>query len=450
MQPFEIDLAPAGGHAERDEPANIVIGSNDVIFTRLIRQGSNEPEDHVCAPPGQLAFWLVDNWWRLISECVPSSGQTSDWRLAHDMSSIGGFAWPRLAIWGEGGRIGLTSRSDPAGVVGPVCYLTNALIYVALSAFEDASLRFVKHVADEAAGYLSDWAALQALCQRLEAERADPELAAWRRLEAELGYDVDQAPDSLMAELAKFSAEYGAAAIAEAALATKGADTARVLAQEIETANRQHWQCDLARTAKLVVHIDRDTGDPPWALAEAAAATLRKAAGYPNGPLTNAALSDLLHVRAAAFRTSTSESRVELAYGLRLNTGRRRGEVVSLAAIWSRDRRFEFARALGDAIWSEGETLGPLTGAKSERQKFQRAFAQSLLCPYKDLLAYVGADRSDGALSAAAHHFFVSERVVRALLVNKRDLARRRLGLVFLPTTLAGAEVTFEDAVEAA
>jgi len=122
-----------------------------------------------------------------------------------------------------------------------------------------------------------------------------------------------------------------------------------------------------------------------------------------------------------------------------------------LASTWSADRRFEFARALGDAIWSQGEHLGPLTRAKSDRQKFQRAFAQSFLCPYDDLLSYIGEDRSDGALSAAARHFLVSERVVRTLLVNKNALARRRLGeVIHAADDLQGRQVTFEDAVEAA
>jgi hypothetical protein len=143
----------------------------------------------------------------------------------------------------------------------------------------------------------------------------------------------------------------------------------------------------------------------------------------------------------------------ELAYGLRINTGRRRGEVVALSSRWSADRRFEFSRALGDAIWSEHERLGPLTRAKSARQKFQRAFAQSLLCPYEDLQAYIGGDTSDGALTAAAQHFHVSDRLVRSLLVNKGALQRHRLGDFGALPSLTGygpSTVAFDEVVEAA
>jgi hypothetical protein len=450
MRPFEIALnKPAG--SPPDAPVGIAIGSNDLVFTQLIRQGDNGAVDEIQAPPGQLAFWLVDNWWRLVSECVPSSGPGPEWRLAHELASIGGFAWPRLSIWGEGDRIGLSSRSDPVGVVGPVRYLVDALTYVSLAEFEAGSGAFLAFVGEERAGLASDWAALQSQIAALTAEKADPDIAAWRRLEAELGYDVDSAPDELMGAMKAFVAEYGAGAVAEAALAAQGQRAAAVLQEEIARANEQHWQCDLTRTALMVGEVDRTQGLAPWELGELAAATVRQTVGYPDGPLSNAVLGDVLNVRASAFRTQKTGTPREQAYGLRLNTGRRRGEVVSLASSWSADRRFEFARALGDAVWTQGERLGPLTRTKSERQKFQRAFAQSLLCPHADLVAYIGDDTSDGALSAAAKHFLVSERVVRTLLVNKHALARRRLGQIARPANdLQGQPVAFEDAVEAA
>lgn len=450
MRAFEIDVRQVGV-SPPDAPVEIAIGSNDIVFTRLIRQGSNAPEDHVQAPPAQLAFWLADNWWRLVSECVPWSGQTAEWRLAHDLASMGSFAWPRLAIWGEGNRIGLLSRSDPPGVVGPVRYLTDALTYIAATEFERSTLAFIDQVASERAGLASDWEALRAQLNSLASEIADPDLAAWRRLEAQLGYDIDAAPEAVMTALAGYEVEYGAAAVAEAALASQGAEAATVLEAEIATANSHHWQCDLTRTALLVGEVKGGPGDAPWELGERMAAAVREVAGCSKGPLSNFTLGEVLSVRSAAFRTFKGVRLREQAYGLRLNTGRRRGEVVSLASNWSADRRFEFARALGDAIWTQGEKLGPLTRAKSERQKFQRAFAQSLLCPYDDLLAYIGDDVTDGALSAAARHFLVSERLVRSLLVNKHDLARRRLGHAFRPAPeLANTAVAFEDAIEAA
>src|SRR5258708_14998785 len=159
MREFEIDLHRTEG-AAADAPVGIAIRSRQTAFTRLLRQGANAPEDHRKAPPAQLAFWLVDNWWRLLSECVPSFGPTAEWRLAHDLASIGGYAWPRLAIWGEGDRLGLSSRSDPAGVVGPVRYLTDTLTYISAAAFETETDQFLKLVSSERSCLGSDWPAL--------------------------------------------------------------------------------------------------------------------------------------------------------------------------------------------------------------------------------------------------------------------------------------------------
>jgi Zn-dependent peptidase ImmA (M78 family) len=66
--------------------------------------------------------------------------------------------------------------------------------------------------------------------------------------------------------------------------------------------------------------------------------------------------------------------------------------------------------------------------SKTARQKFQRAFAQALLCPHEDLVDYVGTENPSGDdLSAAARHFRVSEQVVRTILVNKDIIGRERL-----------------------
>ena len=186
----------------------MAVSSDEIVFTRLLRPEVNFPDDYVLAPPAQLGFWLIDNWWRLNWECLPPGGPRADWRLAHELASIGGgYVWPRLAIWGEGERVGLA-------------------------------------------------------CQ------------------------------------------------------------------------------------------------------------------------------------------------------------------VALRSRWSGDRRFELSRALGDVIWTS-DALGPLARSKTERQKFQRAFAQSLLCPFEDLISYINTDHpTDEDFSAAAKHFHVSEKVIQTTLVNKRIIHR--------------------------
>ena len=60
----------------------------------------------------------------------------------------------------------------------------------------------------------------------------------------------------------------------------------------------------------------------------------------------------------------------------------------------------------------------------SARQKFQRAFAQSFLCPYGELLEYCGQNPTQDDVAAAAAHFHASERMIETVLVNKKHVER--------------------------
>jgi hypothetical protein len=170
---------------------------------------------------------------------------------------------------------------------------------------------------------------------------------------------------------------------------------------------------------------------PPWVDGEMAAAVLRRETGITHGPLRNRMLSELLQTHPNTFRqTRTIGS--SRPYGLRIGSddgsGRQR---LTLQTHSSGSRRFEAARALGDAQWSrrtDASRLGPIGWADTARQRFQRTFAQALLCPYADLdddlgPGYVDDDRID----AAARHYHVTEGVIRTVLVNKGRIDRDRL-----------------------
>jgi hypothetical protein len=69
--------------------------------------------------------------------------------------------------------------------------------------------------------------------------------------------------------------------------------------------------------------------------------------------------------------------------------------------------------------------LGLITRAKTERQRFQRAFAQAFLCPFSEVEAYFdryGYDDAEEGIERAAQHFHVNPGVIRAILVSKKVL----------------------------
>ena len=424
MANFEITVG-SDSVASWDDPQPISLRLGDICFTRLLRDDSNALDDHLYAPPVQLAFWLIDNWWRLRWEPVVAEEVSPEWRLAHELSAIGGgYVWPRLRIWGDDTRVGLSSHGDsPQGMNFAVRYLTNVLIFVSADQFETAVDRFLQQAVKAPS---EDRTALEAQLEALNSERNDQDATTWRRLEAQLGYDADEAPDHLIGAALKCIETYGRGGVEEAIVAVRGETSIETLRQVISIAERSRVTCDLREAVTAAGSVKRGPEFRIWESAEDAAMKVRRALCVDKGPLKNTRLKDLLKLTGEDFRARAG-SATKLSYGLRLRHEDQRRNVVALDARWPQNRRFEFGRTLGDAIWSGDDALGPMTRAKTRRQKFQRSFAQSLLCPYDDLVAYMNTDcPTEDDVAAAARHFNVSERVVQTLLVNKGTIDRQR------------------------
>ncbi len=308
-------------------------------------------------------------------------------------------------MWGEGERVGIVSRCDPPGVIGPVRFLTDALKFIPASTFEEAVDRFLEAVTDEHTGYGSDRPSLRSLIDMLKAERNNPDNAAWRRV-TELGFDPDEAPAALMEKIDALMSRYGRDGVEEAIMAMPGVEASTILEREIAVAKDSRWRCDFSTTLKSIKELHREPTDPPWVTAELAAGFVREALGVGSHPLRNRSLADLLGVDQRIFRSVPPVSGANPAYGLRVKADGGGKDLIALRSRSPRDRRFEATRALGDVIWATRDQLGPLAKSKTARQKFQRTFAQSLLCPFQDLMAYLNTEHpSYEDITAAAHHF---------------------------------------------
>lgn len=415
---FEIEIRRPP-YKDANGPQGIAVRSGGVFFTRLLRNETGNFSNYLEARPAQLAFWLLDNWWRLRWEGLPATGVGAEWRMAHDLSSLGGTAWPRLYMWGDGQRVGVSSFKDPIGVVGPVQFLEERLEFFNAADWEAGTDAYLQEVADEVNGFGSDRDALRQLLDELTAERKDADIATWRRLEARLGYDVDRSPESVMEALFAIASRFDMDGVEEASQATQGSEAAAVLEQEIEAARSSRLQCDFGSAQEIAANMTLVADENIWTPAERAARAIREAADRRHGPLRNTVLSDILGVSKHALQSSHAAPAEKLPYALRLGEGDH--NVVALRAKRSQSRRFELARALGDVLWTKGSSLGPLTGTKTDRQRFQRNFAQSLLCPIEDLQDYLGNDTiDDDAIETAAEHFHVNRSLVVRTLQKKQ------------------------------
>ena len=410
----------AGDHDAETRRLSIRLAGSSL--TRLVRRGSAHPDDCLEAPPLPLAFWFLDNWWRIRWEPAPLNDFPAKWRLAHHLPSVGaGYPWPNVSFWGEGDRCGIAVHADAGNLQASLRFLAKrTLLYVPAATAEDSIDAFVRAVIDDAGPNCDG---LDIEYRELEAERRDPAATAWRKLEAMLGFDPDDAPRGLVSACESMAGQYGRDGVQEAALAQPGENSTEALKRSIEAAKTSKLTLR-PPAAVSAIEVDRTTLAPPWQLAVAAARDLRERLGVPRGPLRNPRLSEVLNLNIDRLKTKARPP-ANIPYALRLRAPSGHQSRLALRSRWSHQRRFELCRSLGDIVWSRDDPMGPLSRAKSERQKFQRAFAQEFLCPYEDLRAYIPTDRpADDDIHAAARHFHVSERLIQTTLVNHHDIDR--------------------------
>jgi hypothetical protein len=425
---FQIDAEwPAKPADGGRDVANLRIRVGDQVLTELAEVGADTLRDHLRTSAVTLALWFADNWWRLRWESLQDGRRpTADWRVRHEMTSApGGTIWPPIMIYGAGARVVLAPVFGANVSLGPVRFLDLNIVHVLDGeAYESGLDAFLDAVVDVCAR-AQDGAALRALLTQLRDERADEEVAAWRSLEARLGYDPDEAPDALMERLSVLEDELGKRAVEEAATAAPGAESSAVLEEAVEASRASAIEADLS----ILTPVDPERLDPavtPWRLGEEAAQAVRRRLGLTPGALPEDAYSDLLRTSWSAVKSASATAR-RLPYAARMRTPDAKTKI-ALQTIASVDRRFEMARVIGDEIWAMQDRFGVISRAKTERQKFQRAFAQSLLCPFSDLQRHVDlAGPSDLQIRSAARFFDVRPSVVQTLLVNKGVLPRETL-----------------------
>lgn len=92
------------------------------------------------------------------------------------------------------------------------------------------------------------------------------------------------------------------------------------------------------------------------------------------------------------------------------------------------DRQFELARMIGDEVWTGGRGFGVISRSRTDRQKFQRAFAQALLCPMEALRDVVDVNRpTREQIVRAASRFGVRDSVIVMILRNRAYLPRESM-----------------------
>ena len=373
----------------------------------------------------RLAEWFVSNWWRLIAE--PESSSYS-WRASHKVGNAGhGYVWPDLSFSSDWHSVRVSNRPTSRSDLEPIRYLNHFDVFVPIADFEEGVTNFIAGTIARLSSADCSSAELGELWSEVLEERNNPEAAAWRTLEACMGFDPDEAPTSLIESLRELTSRYGANAIHEMATAHKirASSLIETLRQDAVSSGItiDVPQCEDIRNRL----VELDHLEIPWMKAEGAAQIAREVWRL-EAPIGIEELSDLFGLPRDRIMDGRSSNATSHTAGFRASATSDQLQT-SLTSRYGTSRRFALARLVADHVaTTEGEKLLPVTSSWTSRQKFQRAFAQEFLCPFGALEEYIGQGMpSRDKVNEAAEHFSVSPLMIHTTLVNKGVLDRETL-----------------------
>ena len=418
---FDWDSYPDDDRRIGETTARLKIHVDGTCLTRNHDICSETIQDHVIVSLYPIAMWFASSWWRLNHEIRPApadvrSGLAHDWRMSHELAAANmGFVWPNLVLAPDEDEIRVWAQASPDQGQATVKYLNGLSRSRTLPREQFASTvsMFIEDVIvrlNETGLQNSELAQLWAL---IAADRENPKVYQKRRIEAELGFDPEECPNSSIKQAISLEKKIGTTSFSELAGAYAGHTEDRLKAMKA-----------LADSVGIIGKPDIPSmvvGQPerePWKLAVSYARELRKQIANSGCVLSNDTLYDLLGLPKQVIESwmPTWRAKASVAESPSNETVKfvpRKKHPVG--------KRFELARFIGD--YTRAKNLNPeswlvTADLSTARQRFQRAFAAEFLCPITSLVEYLGGDFSETAVEEASSYFEVSERTVESLLMN--------------------------------
>ena len=428
MNDFSIDFKwltkDTGDRASQATFAEIIITTGGLKATELLDQHSKTTRNGIRVSAYSMALWLAHNWWRLRWEPERS---TVSWKMSHSVGAAGeGYLWPALSFNSDGEVVQIQNRPTPSDSPQPIRYLNDFDQIVPAPVFEREVDNFIDVVINRLNELSVSEERLSEIWNEVVEERKDEQSSLWRRIEAISGFDPGEAPELYIQELVAATQTIGTWAVEEIA-AESELDATRNL-QILWNGVREHARpLTIPAYDQLKNEISTALSkNIPWQVAAQAAHMARKAWSLEKGPVNNRIISELFSIEND-FIVELEEQAPTTPF----NVGYRNGVPESFSAFlkspYLENRRFALLRLVGDHLLApEGDRLLPAgTKSKTYRQKFQRAFAQELLCPFEELKNHLGpTEPTAEEIEEAAHYFIVSPAMIQSILVN-RGLVRR-------------------------
>lgn len=398
-------------------------------ITRNENTISMSNRDHVYLSAYPLALWFALSWWRLRWEASKEGvAPPFGWRMTHEMPAAGhGFIWPAVTFESDGEAISVKARGTSSGPKEMIIYLVDNEESISAASFERAIGLFIEQTLSRLDDRDKRGTALHALWKDIQEQRQDPVFALARQMEARLGFDPDEMPDSLGRLMVDLGDRAGTAAAKELASGCAGEEAERVLKELVDIDRNGAAKGRLQPGLREGAHDAR--AHLPWDLGWELARKVRRTMGIGTEPINDARLCEVLGLPSRELPEPLYRGE-RRSIGLCVRTDDRGTLAFYPRKQYETGKRFEFARFVCESIIAGEDDRWLLdSDAKTYRQKVQRAFAAEWLCPVEGILNMIGSDHSEGAREDAASYYNVSPELVRSLLVNSGSARREELYL---------------------
>ena len=426
---FNIDCGwlSAEGN-DTDAIAELTITIDEHCATRLEDVFAKAVRNSAKLSALRLAQWLASNWWRLLWE---PKGSDVPWRLSHHIGAAGGgYIWPDVTFASDWRAMTISSRHTRETEFEPIRYLNDFDYYVSLANFSRGATVFIEGTIARLKTTGDPNNRLGELWDEIAEEIADESLSEFRKLEAVMGYDPDEAPEAMLMGLIECKSAYGSDAVEEISTMPE-VRTAGDIEELWKTVSGRGIAARVPNCEELCRSNNGANGGHavPWMRAEATANRVHEVWGT-SAPVSSKQLTDLFALTEKEFLGATLEGLRPAAVGVR-DSGKPGHFLFSCSGSHLASRRFALMRMVGDHIAAgEDDRLLPGTRSVTDRQQFQRAFAQAFLCPADAVRERLGRGvPSDEEISDAAEHFGVSPLTIRNVLVNKGIVEREALDI---------------------
>jgi len=434
---LSTEVLDSGSAEERAAFGLFLMTANERLLTEGVDTANQKLSHGPYVSGYPLAEWLAWNWWRLRWEFGRPAAEDDAcrWDFAHRLSTIGdGYIWPDITIFSDGLQCFLVSAPSRS---------PESLLFRYLGASRQPEVVPAKNLEAAIDGFVEDILTrledrklsdtnLHRLWKDLAMERATPELARFRRLEAQLGCDPDEADERVIRRHLDDAGTLGEDAMGELAAdrAIHGFGPDGVMSAETiaDIAMRSGFDVDPIDAIVLddVADVPRmGETEAAWRVGVRAARAVREKEHLNGGPISSARLAEFAGTTVGAI-SETNRCSERISFLLGRESGNTR---LSLRSKWETGRRFDLARLIGDRLlrrWTphSAERLSPATRAHSYRQKMQRAFAAELLSPFALVDDMLSGDYSEESQNAVAEYFNVSPMTISVQLVNHRRIDR--------------------------